>query len=57
MGISGRWFSPKPATSLGHAIQVIGTEEKATMNAKLKMTRGGGNVFLDVGFPPDEANN
>ena len=27
------------------------------MSAKLKMTCGSGNVFLDVGFPPDEANN
>jgi predicted XRE-type DNA-binding protein len=27
------------------------------MSGKLKMTRGSGNVFLDVGFPPDEAEN
>ena len=27
------------------------------MSAKLKMTRGSGNVFLDIGFSPDEANN
>ena len=27
------------------------------MSAKLKMTRGSGNVFLDVGFSPGEANN
>ena len=27
------------------------------MSAKLKMTRGSGNVFLDVGFSPDESNN
>ena len=27
------------------------------MTEKLKRTRGSGNVFLDVGFPPDEADN
>jgi len=27
------------------------------MSEKLKRTRGSGNVFLDVGFPPDEAEN
>ena len=27
------------------------------MSTKLKMTRGSGNVFLDIGFAPDEANN
>ena len=27
------------------------------MSRKLKITRGSGNVFLDVGFPPDEAEN
>ena len=27
------------------------------MSAQLKMTRGSGNVFLDVGFSPDEASN
>ena len=27
------------------------------MNAKLKMTRGSGNVFLDAGFPLAEADN
>lgn len=27
------------------------------MNEKLKMTRGSGNVFQDVGFPPAEAEN
>jgi predicted XRE-type DNA-binding protein len=27
------------------------------MTEKLKRTRGSGNVFLDVGFPPDEAEN
>ncbi len=27
------------------------------MTEKLKMTRGGGNVFLDVGFPTGEAEN
>lgn len=27
------------------------------MSGKLKMTRGSGNVFLDVGFSPDEAEN
>jgi predicted XRE-type DNA-binding protein len=27
------------------------------MNAKLKTTKSSGNVFLDVGFAPDEANN
>ena len=31
--------------------------KKATPNAKLKMTSGSSNVFLDVGFSPDEANN
>ena len=27
------------------------------MSGKLKITRGSGNVFLDVGFPPSEADN
>jgi predicted XRE-type DNA-binding protein len=27
------------------------------MSEKLKRTRGSGNVFLDVGFAPDEAEN
>lgn len=27
------------------------------MSEKLKRTRGSGNVFLDVGFPTDEAEN
>ena len=27
------------------------------MSEKLKRTRGSGNVFLDVGFPPEEAEN
>lgn len=27
------------------------------MTEKLKMERGSGNVFRDVGFPPDEAQN
>ena len=27
------------------------------MKQKLKMERGSGNVFRDVGFPPDEAHN
>lgn len=27
------------------------------MTAKLKRTRGSGNVFVDVGFPADEAEN
>ncbi len=27
------------------------------MSTKLKMTRGSGNVFLDVGFSPSEADN
>lgn len=27
------------------------------MSGKLKITRGSGNVFLDVGFPPNEADN
>jgi predicted XRE-type DNA-binding protein len=27
------------------------------MSEKLKRTRGSGNVFFDVGFPPDEAEN
>ena len=27
------------------------------MSTKLKMTRGSGNVFLDVGFDKDEAEN
>ena len=27
------------------------------MTEKLKITRGSGNVFLDVGFPPGEAEN
>ena len=30
--------------------------KNASINAKLKMTRGSGNVFLDVGFPPAEAD-
>lgn len=27
------------------------------MSEKLKRTRGSGNIFVDVGFPPDEAEN
>jgi len=27
------------------------------MSRKLKMERGSGNVFIDLGFPPDEARN
>ena len=27
------------------------------VSTKLKMTRGSGNVFLDIGFAPDEVNN
>ena len=27
------------------------------MTERLKMERGSGNVFLDIGFPPDEAQN
>ena len=27
------------------------------MSEKLKITRGSGNVFLDLGFSPDEAQN
>jgi predicted XRE-type DNA-binding protein len=27
------------------------------MKERLKMERGSGNVFLDIGFPPDEAQN
>ena len=27
------------------------------MTEKLKMKRGSGNVFRDIGFPPDEAQN
>jgi hypothetical protein len=27
------------------------------MTERLKMERGSGNVFLDVGFPPTEAEN
>ncbi len=27
------------------------------MTEKLKITRGSGNVFLDIGFPPSEAAN
>jgi len=27
------------------------------MTAKLKMNRGSGNVFADIGFPPGEAQN
>lgn len=27
------------------------------MTEKLKVTRGSGNVFLDIGFPPGEAEN
>ena len=27
------------------------------MSERLKMERGSGNVFLDVGFPPAEADN
>jgi predicted XRE-type DNA-binding protein len=39
-----------------HAVESKPVRDKAAMNAKLKMTRGSGNVFQDVGFPPDEAN-
>ena len=27
------------------------------MTEKVKITRGSGNVFLDIGFPPGEAEN
>jgi predicted XRE-type DNA-binding protein len=27
------------------------------MSEKLKIVRGSGNVFLDIGFSPDEAQN
>ena len=27
------------------------------MSEKLKRTRGSGNVFVDIGFPPEEAEN
>jgi predicted XRE-type DNA-binding protein len=27
------------------------------MTERLKMERGSGNVFLDIGFPPEEAHN
>ena len=27
------------------------------MTERLKMTRGSGNVFRDLGFPPEEAQN
>ena len=27
------------------------------MSERLKMTRGSGNVFVDLGFPPSEAEN
>lgn len=27
------------------------------MSEKLKRTRGSGNVFADIGFPPEEAEN
>jgi predicted XRE-type DNA-binding protein len=27
------------------------------MSGKLKIERGSGNVFVDIGFPPDEAHN
>src|SRR5258708_25059568 len=39
------------------AVQDNGSGKKAAMTEKLKRTRGSGNVFLDVGFPPDEAEN
>ena len=38
-------------------IQGTDSREEATMSTKLKITRGSGNVFLDVGFSPSEAAN
>ena len=40
-----------------HTVESKPARNKAAMASKLKMTRGSGNVFLDVGFSPDEANN
>jgi predicted XRE-type DNA-binding protein len=40
-----------------HAAESKAAPKNATVNAKLKMTSGSGNVFHDVGFAPDEANN
>ena len=40
-----------------HTVESKPARKKAAMSAKLKMTRGSGNVFLDVGFSPEEANN
>ena len=32
-------------------------DKEENMKRKIKITRGSGNVFRDVGFPPDEAHN
>ena len=35
----------------------LGSRKKAEMTGKLKRTRASGNVFVDVGFATDEAEN
>jgi len=39
------------------AFQGIGAGEKTAMSRKLKITRGSGNVFADIGFDKGEAEN
>jgi predicted XRE-type DNA-binding protein len=39
------------------AIQATDAETKAIMNERLKIKRGSGNVFQDIGFGPEEAEN
>lgn len=46
----------KPVTWVGDSLEAI-RELKAAMTEKLKMMRGSGNVFRDLGFPPEEAQN
>ena len=40
-----------------HAVESKLSRKRTTTSIKLKMTRGSGNVFLDVGFSPADASN
>ena len=39
------------------SVQGLDSGERQAMSSKLKRTRGSGNVFADVGFSPEEADN
>lgn len=56
-------WKPMPSIGAGvcelraQAIEELAGGEAADMSEKLKMTRGSGNVFLDMGFSKAEAEN